>query len=53
LIEEVPPEWGYGPVKKEKRRPHDLIDALALLRRCMWSNLLVLKMTRNSIMSIN
>jgi hypothetical protein len=32
LIEEVPPEWGYGPVEKEKRRLHDLIDAVVLLR---------------------
>jgi hypothetical protein len=32
LIEEVPPEWGYGPVKKEKRRLRELIDVIALLR---------------------
>jgi hypothetical protein len=31
LIEEVPQEWGYGPVKKEKRRLRDL-DAVMLLR---------------------
>jgi hypothetical protein len=29
LIEEVPPEGGYGPVEKE--RLHDLIGAVALL----------------------
>jgi hypothetical protein len=33
LIEEVPPaEWGYDPVEKEKKRLHDLIDAVMLLR---------------------
>jgi hypothetical protein len=32
LIEEVPPEWGYGPIKKEKRRLCDLLNAVALLR---------------------
>jgi hypothetical protein len=34
LIEEVPPEWGYDPVEKEKRRLWDLIDAVALLSTC-------------------
>jgi hypothetical protein len=32
LIEEVPLEWGYGPVEKEKKRPRDLVDAIVLLR---------------------
>jgi hypothetical protein len=32
LIEEVPLEWGYEPVEKKKRRLHDLLDAIALLR---------------------
>jgi hypothetical protein len=32
LIEEVPPEWGYGPVEKEKKRLRDLINAVTLLR---------------------
>jgi hypothetical protein len=31
LIEEVPSEWGYGPIEK-KRRLCDLIDAIVLLR---------------------
>jgi hypothetical protein len=31
LIEEVPPEWGYGPVEKKKRL-RDLIGTIALLR---------------------
>jgi hypothetical protein len=32
LIEEVPSEWGYGPIEKEKRRLCDLIDTIVLLR---------------------
>jgi hypothetical protein len=32
LIEEVPPEWGYVPVEKEKKRLRDLINAVTLLR---------------------
>jgi hypothetical protein len=28
LIEEVPPEWGYDPINKEKMRLRDLIDVI-------------------------
>jgi hypothetical protein len=33
LIEEVPPVWGWVPPEKEKKMLHDLLDALALLKR--------------------
>ena len=32
LIEEAPPMWGWGPPEKEKKRLHDLLDAIALLK---------------------
>jgi CRISPR/Cas system-associated protein Cas7 (RAMP superfamily) len=32
LIEEVPPEWGYSSVEKEKRRLRDLLNAVTRLR---------------------
>jgi hypothetical protein len=28
----VPPEWGYDPIEKEKKRLHDLLNAIMLLR---------------------
>ena len=32
LIEEAPLVWGWGPLEKEKKRLHDLLDAIALLK---------------------
>jgi len=32
LIEEAPLVWSWGPPKKEKRRLHDLLDAIAFLK---------------------
>jgi hypothetical protein len=32
LIEEVPSEWGYSSVKKEKRRLRDLLNTVTQLR---------------------
>jgi hypothetical protein len=30
LIEEVPSEWGYDPIDKEKKRLRNLLSAVAL-----------------------
>ena len=32
LIEEVPPSWPWGPPIKEKKRMHDLLEAIAFLK---------------------
>jgi hypothetical protein len=32
LIKEVPPEWGYSSVEKEKRRLRDLLNTIMWLR---------------------
>ena len=32
LIEEVPPSWLWGPPIKEKKRMHDLLEAIAFLK---------------------
>ena len=32
LIEEVPPSWPWGPPVKEKKRMHDLLEAIAFLK---------------------
>jgi hypothetical protein len=30
LIGEVPPEWGYSPIEKEKKRLHNLLNTITL-----------------------
>ena len=32
LVEEVPPSWPWGPPIKEKKRMHDLLEAIAFLK---------------------
>ena len=32
LIEEVPPSWPWGPPIKEKKRMHDLLEAITFLK---------------------
>jgi len=32
LVKEVPPSWPWGPPIKEKKRMHDLLEAIAFLK---------------------
>ena len=32
LVEEVPLSWPWGPLIKEKKRMHDLLEAIAFLK---------------------
>ena len=32
LIEEVPPSWPWGPPIKDKKRMHDLLEAITFLK---------------------
>ena len=32
LVEEVPPSWLWGPPIKEKKRMHDLLEAIVFLK---------------------